>query len=63
LSRLFSSTFLFPKRFSLEWIFKELRGLADIDFKFKQKVPASRFTSRVSSVMQKPMLLQWLRRL
>lgn len=43
-----------------EWIFEEQRGMADVDFKFKQKVPASRFTSRISSVMQKPIPREWL---
>ncbi|KAM5351566.1 hypothetical protein ACJ41O_004289 [Fusarium nematophilum] len=43
-----------------EWIFQEQKGMADVDFKFKQKTPASRFTSRISSVMQKPLPRQWL---
>ncbi|KAI5465829.1 Metalloenzyme, LuxS/M16 peptidase-like protein [Mariannaea sp. PMI_226] len=43
-----------------EWIFEEQKGLADVDFKFKQKTPASRFTSRISSVMQKPLPREWL---
>src|SRR6202034_3481711 len=30
-----------------EWIFDEQKGLADVDFKFKQKTPASRFTSKI----------------
>lgn len=34
--------------------------MAEVDFKFKQKTPASRFTSRVSSVMQKPLPREWL---
>lgn len=34
--------------------------MADVDFKFKQKTPASRFTSRISSVMQKPLPREWL---
>lgn len=34
--------------------------MADVDFKFKQKTPASQFTSRVSSVMQKPLPREWL---
>ncbi|KAF7563795.1 hypothetical protein G7046_g302 [Stylonectria norvegica] len=44
----------------LEWIFQEQKGMADVDFKFKQKTPASRFTSRISSVMQKPLPREWL---
>jgi insulysin len=43
-----------------EWIFQEQKGMADVDFKFRQKTPASRFTSRVSSVMQKPLPREWL---
>lgn len=43
-----------------EWIFEEMKGIADVDFKFKQKTPASRFTSKISSVMQKPLPREWL---
>ncbi|KAK0389429.1 hypothetical protein NLU13_3004 [Sarocladium strictum] len=43
-----------------EWIFEEQKGMADVDFKFKQKTPASRFTSKTSSVMQKPLPREWL---
>ncbi|KAH6980474.1 insulin-degrading enzyme [Ilyonectria destructans] len=43
-----------------EWIFEEQKGMADVDFKFKQKTSASRFTSRISSVMQKPLPREWL---
>lgn len=43
-----------------EWIFEEQKGLADVDFKFKQKSPASRFTSKVSAVMQTPLPREWL---
>lgn len=38
-----------------QWIFDEMKNMAEVDFKFKQKSPASRFTSRLSSVMQKPL--------
>lgn len=38
-----------------QWIFDEMKNLAEVNFRFKQKTPASRFTSRLSSVMQKPM--------
>lgn len=34
--------------------------MADVDFKFRQKTPASRFTSKTSSVMQKPLPREWL---
>ncbi|RYP69252.1 hypothetical protein DL771_006220 [Monosporascus sp. 5C6A] len=43
-----------------EWIFEEQKGMADVNFKFKQKTPASRFTSKTSSVMQKPLPREWL---
>ena len=43
-----------------EWIFQEMKGMADVDFKYKQKTPASRFTSRTSSVMQRPLPREWL---
>jgi insulysin len=43
-----------------EWIFEEQKGLADVDFKFKQKQPASRFTSKISAVMQTPLPREWL---
>ncbi|KAI1492445.1 peptidase M16 inactive domain-containing protein [Biscogniauxia mediterranea] len=43
-----------------EWIFEEQKGMADVDFKFKEKTPASRFTSKISSVMQKPLPREWL---
>ncbi|KAH7183992.1 Metalloenzyme, LuxS/M16 peptidase-like protein [Fusarium oxysporum] len=36
------------------------KGIADVDFKFKLKTPASRFTSRISSVMQKTLPRKWL---
>jgi insulysin len=43
-----------------KWIFDEQKGMSDIDFKFKQKTLASDFTSRISSVMQKPLPREWL---
>ncbi|KAL4939837.1 hypothetical protein BDV06DRAFT_198031 [Aspergillus oleicola] len=43
-----------------EWIFEEMKNLAEVEFRFKQKSPASRFTSRLSSVMQKPLPREWL---
>jgi insulysin len=43
-----------------EWIFEEQKGLAEVDFKFKQKTPASRFTSKISAVMQTPLPREWL---
>ncbi|EAW14914.1 a-pheromone processing metallopeptidase Ste23 [Aspergillus clavatus NRRL 1] len=43
-----------------QWVFDEMKNLAEVEFRFKQKSPASRFTSRLSSVMQKPMPREWL---
>ncbi|KAJ8105069.1 hypothetical protein ONZ43_g7572 [Nemania bipapillata] len=43
-----------------EWIYNEQRELSEVDFKFKQKSPASRFTSKISSVMQRPLPREWL---
>lgn len=43
-----------------EWIFEENKNLAEIEFKFKQKSPASKFTSRTSAVMQLPLPREWL---
>ena len=42
------------------WIFDEVKGMAEVDFRFQEKSPASSFTSRVSSVMQKPLPREWL---
>ena len=38
-----------------QWIFNETKGMSEVDFRFQQKTPASSFTSRISSVMQKPL--------
>ncbi|CAK7218316.1 hypothetical protein SEUCBS140593_003506 [Sporothrix eucalyptigena] len=38
-----------------EWIFDEMKEMADVDFKFKQQTPASRFTSKTSALMQRPL--------
>ncbi|KAI1148070.1 peptidase M16 inactive domain-containing protein [Nemania diffusa] len=43
-----------------EWIYNEQREMSDVEFKFKQKSPASRFTSKISSVMQRPLPREWL---
>ncbi|KAI1267360.1 peptidase M16 inactive domain-containing protein [Xylariaceae sp. FL1019] len=43
-----------------QWIFDEQKEMADVEFKYKQKTPASRFTSRIASVMQKPLPREWL---
>ncbi|KAH8697779.1 a-pheromone processing metallopeptidase Ste23 [Talaromyces proteolyticus] len=51
---------LIKERTPEQWIFDEMKNLAEVDFRFKQKSPASRFTSRLSSVMQKPLPREWL---
>ncbi|KAK4939060.1 metalloprotease, partial [Elasticomyces elasticus] len=43
-----------------EWIVEEMKRLAEVDFKFRQKIPASRTTSHLSGVMQKPLPRDWL---
>ena len=45
----------------VEWMHQEMKNMAEVDFKFRQKSPASRFTSGTSSVMQKDTLPRsWL---
>ncbi|RMZ82427.1 hypothetical protein DV737_g2137, partial [Chaetothyriales sp. CBS 132003] len=44
----------------VDWMYDEIRNMAEVDFRFRQKSPASRFTSQTSSVMQKPLPRQWL---
>ena len=38
-----------------EWIFNEVKIMTEVDFRFRQKSPASRTTSALSGVMQKPL--------
>lgn len=38
-----------------EWIVDEMSKLSDVEFKFQQKIPASRTVSMLSGVMQKPL--------
>ena len=38
-----------------EWIVDEMSKLSEVDFKFRQKIPASRTTSMLSGEMQKPL--------
>jgi len=45
---------------SHEWIVDEQKKLAEVDFKFMQKIPASRTVSHLSGVMQKPLPRDWL---
>lgn len=51
---------LIKERAPEKWIFDEMKNLSEVDFRFKQKSPASRFTSSLSSVMQKPYRREWL---
>ncbi|KXJ85139.1 peptidase M16 inactive domain-containing protein [Microdochium bolleyi] len=43
-----------------EWIFDEMKHMADLDFKYKQETRAIDFTSDITSVMQKPLPRDWL---
>ncbi|KAI1819296.1 peptidase M16 inactive domain-containing protein [Xylaria intraflava] len=43
-----------------EWIFSEQKEMADVEFRFRQKTPASRFTSKMCSAMQSPLPREWL---
>jgi insulysin len=43
-----------------EWIFNELKRLADLAFQFQQKIPASDLTREISAVMQMPVPREWL---
>ncbi|KIY01767.1 uncharacterized protein Z520_01905 [Fonsecaea multimorphosa CBS 102226] len=43
------------------WMHEEMKNMAEVDFRFRQKSPASRFTSAISCVLQKPELPRnWL---
>lgn len=44
----------------VEWMHQEMKNMAEVDFRFRQKSPASRFTSGTSSVMQKRLPRNWL---
>lgn len=43
-----------------KWVVDEVKGMAEVDFKFQEKSPASSFASSMSSVMQKPLPREWL---
>ncbi|SPJ80249.1 related to insulysin precursor (metalloendopeptidase) [Fusarium torulosum] len=43
-----------------EWIFQELKEMADIDFKCKEKTTPAKFTVAASSMMQRPLPREWL---
>ncbi|KAL8988706.1 MAG: hypothetical protein Q9177_002260 [Variospora cf. flavescens] len=38
-----------------QWIVDEVREMTEVDFRFKEKSPATSFTSRLSSIMQHPL--------
>ena len=44
----------------LEWMHEEMKNMGEVEFRFRQKSPAARFTSSTSAVMQKPIPRQWL---
>ncbi|TGZ79465.1 LuxS/MPP-like metallohydrolase [Ascodesmis nigricans] len=43
-----------------QWIVDELKAVAAVDFKFQEKSPASKFSSKVAAVMQQPYPRDWL---
>ena len=43
-----------------KWIMDEIKRMSEVDFKFREKSPASSFASRMSSIMQKPLPREWL---
>lgn len=43
-----------------EWIYSELRDVAASNFRFRQKASASSTTSRLASVMQRPLPREWI---
>jgi len=43
-----------------QWIFDEQKGMADVDFKFKEKTSSYRFTTKISAIMQRPLPREWL---
>ncbi|KAI9740448.1 MAG: hypothetical protein M1834_005028 [Cirrosporium novae-zelandiae] len=38
-----------------EWVVDEMKGMSEVDFRFREKSRASSFTRKLSSVMQKPL--------
>lgn len=52
---LFEYIALIKEQHPQQWIFDEVKGMAEVDFRFQQKSPASGFTSKTSSIMQKPL--------
>ena len=43
-----------------KWIFDEVKGMSEVDFKFQEKSTASNFVRTLCSTMQKPLPREWL---
>ena len=43
-----------------KWIFDEVKGMSEVDFKFQEKSTASNFVRTMCSTMQKPLPREWL---
>lgn len=43
-----------------KWIVMEVKGMAEVDFKFQEKTSASTFARSMASTMQKPLPREWL---
>lgn len=43
-----------------EWVYNEMKKMSEVNFKYKQKSPASKTTSGLSQIMQKPYPRDWL---
>jgi insulysin len=43
-----------------EWIFEEMKQVSEVNFRFKQKSPASKTTSALANVMQRPLPRDYL---
>ena len=43
-----------------QWIVEEVKGMAEVDFKFQEKVSASSFAHSMASTMQNPLPREWL---
>ena len=43
-----------------KWIFDEVKGMSEVDFKFQEKSTASNFVRTMCSTMQKPLPRKWL---
>lgn len=43
-----------------KWIFDEVKGMAEVDFRFREKSSASNFARNMVSTMQKPLPREWL---